>query len=51
MVLAPGASFDAQSVEDALAQRLAKFKLPKRVVVVADLTRNAMGKVQKNIFA
>lgn len=31
-----------------LAARLAKFKLPKRVFVVADLPRNAMGKVQKN---
>ena len=31
----------------ALAGRLAKFKLPKRVFVVTDLPRNAMGKVQK----
>mgnify|MGYP003386638670 CR=1 FL=1 len=30
-----------------LATRLAKFKLPKRVFEVADLPRNAMGKVQK----
>jgi malonyl-CoA/methylmalonyl-CoA synthetase len=30
-----------------LKERLAKFKLPKRVFVVADLPRNAMGKVQK----
>jgi malonyl-CoA/methylmalonyl-CoA synthetase len=28
--------------------RLAAFKVPKRVVLVADLPRNAMGKVQKN---
>jgi malonyl-CoA/methylmalonyl-CoA synthetase len=33
-----------------LASRLAKFKLPKRVIFVADLPRNAMGKVQKNIL-
>jgi malonyl-CoA/methylmalonyl-CoA synthetase len=32
----------------ALAQRLAKFKLPKRVIFVTDLPRNTMGKVQKN---
>ena len=32
----------------ALAQRLAKFKLPKRVIFVPDLPRNTMGKVQKN---
>jgi malonyl-CoA/methylmalonyl-CoA synthetase len=32
----------------ALSQRLAKFKLPKRVIFVPDLPRNTMGKVQKN---
>jgi malonyl-CoA/methylmalonyl-CoA synthetase len=31
-----------------LAQRLAKFKLPKRIHVVGELPRNAMGKVQKS---
>jgi malonyl-CoA/methylmalonyl-CoA synthetase len=31
----------------ALAKRLAKFKLPKRVFVAEQLPRNAMGKVQK----
>ena len=31
----------------ALGGRLAKFKLPKRVFVVPELPRNAMGKVQK----
>jgi malonyl-CoA/methylmalonyl-CoA synthetase len=31
----------------ALGERLAKFKLPKRVLFVDDLPRNAMGKVQK----
>ncbi len=30
-----------------LGARLAKFKLPKRVFVVSELPRNAMGKVQK----
>lgn len=33
-----------------LEQRLAKFKLPKRVIVVDQLPRNAMGKVQKNLL-
>ena len=30
--------------------RSAKFKMPKRVIVVDELPRNAMGKVQKNIL-
>ncbi len=31
-------------------KRLAKFKLPKRVIFVDDLPRNTMGKVQKNVL-
>ncbi|MCB1829645.1 MAG: malonyl-CoA synthase, partial [Gammaproteobacteria bacterium] len=31
-----------------LADRLAKFKQPKRVVLLPELPRNTMGKVQKN---
>ena len=38
------------SVLKALDGRLAKFKMPKRVIVVDELPRNAMGKVQKNIL-
>ncbi len=38
---------DEKAVIAALVDRLAKFKLPKRVFVVDDLPRNAMGKVQK----
>ncbi len=34
----------------ALKPRLAAYKLPKRVVFVDDLPRNAMGKVQKNVL-
>jgi malonyl-CoA/methylmalonyl-CoA synthetase len=34
----------------ALDGRLARYKQPKRVVVVSDLPRNAMGKVQKNVL-
>jgi malonyl-CoA/methylmalonyl-CoA synthetase len=35
------------AVLEALGPRLARFKQPKRVLFVADLPRNAMGKVQK----
>lgn len=34
----------------ALEDRLARFKLPKRVLFVDDLPRNTMGKVQKNLL-
>jgi malonyl-CoA/methylmalonyl-CoA synthetase len=37
-------------VADALRDRLARFKQPKRVVFVDELPRNTMGKVQKNIL-
>lgn len=37
-------------VLEALNGRLAKFKMPKRVIFVDELPRNAMGKVQKNIL-
>jgi malonyl-CoA/methylmalonyl-CoA synthetase len=45
-----GAKVDETSVLQALDGRLAKFKMPKRVFIVDDLPRNAMGKVQKNIL-
>jgi len=48
VVLKSGAALDEASVRDALERRLAKFKLPKRVVFVAELPRNTMGKVQKS---
>jgi malonyl-CoA/methylmalonyl-CoA synthetase len=34
----------------ALKSTLANFKVPKRCYVVAELPRNAMGKVQKNLL-
>ena len=45
-----GADVSEASVLKALDGRLAKFKMPKRVFIVDDLPRNAMGKVQKNIL-
>jgi malonyl-CoA/methylmalonyl-CoA synthetase len=50
LVCNKGAVVDEASVLKALDGRLAKFKMPKRVIVVDDLPRNAMGKVQKNIL-
>jgi malonyl-CoA/methylmalonyl-CoA synthetase len=44
------ASFDASAVLTSLRERIANYKVPKRVFVVEDLPRNAMGKVQKNVL-
>ncbi len=41
---------DEKTIMAALDGRLAKFKLPKRVVFVDELPRNTMGKVQKNVL-
>jgi malonyl-CoA/methylmalonyl-CoA synthetase len=43
-------SLSEKDVLGALNDRLAKFKLPKRVIFVDDLPRNTMGKVQKNLL-
>jgi malonyl-CoA/methylmalonyl-CoA synthetase len=47
VVLRPGAALDENQLRTALEQRLAKYKLPKRIVFVSEMPRNAMGKVQK----
>ncbi len=46
----PGAAPDGAAIMAALKARIANFKVPKAVFVVADLPRNAMGKVQKNLL-
>ncbi len=50
LVCDKGARVDEASVLKALDGRIAKFKMPKKVIVVAELPRNTMGKVQKNIL-
>jgi malonyl-CoA/methylmalonyl-CoA synthetase len=50
VVVAPRrpAELDEAAVQRQLRARLAGYKIPKRVLFVAALPRNAMGKVQKN---
>jgi malonyl-CoA/methylmalonyl-CoA synthetase len=46
----PGAKLDGDQIVAALKAQLANFKIPKRCFVVAELPRNTMGKVQKNLL-
>ncbi len=48
VVARAGHALTEASIIAALRCEIARFKLPKRVVFVADLPRNAMGKVQKS---
>ncbi|MCC2104648.1 MAG: AMP-binding protein, partial [Hyphomicrobiales bacterium] len=50
VVRAKGAEIDEATISRALYGRLAKFKLPKKILFVDDLPRNTMGKVQKNVL-
>ncbi|MEY2927851.1 MAG: hypothetical protein RL367_2328, partial [Pseudomonadota bacterium] len=44
---AAGSSVTADEIAAVLSTELAAFKRPKRIIIVGDLPRNAMGKVQK----
>jgi len=48
LVAKNGAMLHEEQVLQCLRDRLARFKLPKRVIVVDELPRNTMGKVQKS---
>ncbi len=50
IIAKPGAAVDPDRVIAELKAKLANFKIPKRCVVVPELPRNTMGKVQKNLL-
>jgi malonyl-CoA/methylmalonyl-CoA synthetase len=50
VVAKPGATLDGDGIIARLKAQLANFKIPKRCVLVSELPRNTMGKVQKNIL-
>jgi malonyl-CoA/methylmalonyl-CoA synthetase len=50
VVAKPGAVLDETAMIATLRQHLAAFKCPKRVIVLQELPRNAMGKVQKAVL-
>jgi len=45
-----GQSPDLEEMMDAIHQSLARFKHPRKLIVLNELPRNTMGKVQKNIL-
>ncbi len=50
VVARPGHTLTEAAIVGALKSEIASFKVPKRVHFVAELPRNAMGKVQKNVL-
>ena len=48
VVAMPGAPISEAQIIAGIKARLARYKVPKRVLIVDELPRNAMGKVQKN---
>jgi malonyl-CoA/methylmalonyl-CoA synthetase len=48
LVAKPGAVLSEEVIIESIKTRLARYKVPKRIFVVEELPRNAMGKVQKN---
>jgi malonyl-CoA/methylmalonyl-CoA synthetase len=50
VVARPGAALTEAGILAALQARFARYKVPKRVIIVDDLPRNAMGKVQKALL-
>lgn len=48
LVPVPEATPDLSQIEQAVRQALARFKNPQKMIIVPELPRNTMGKVQKN---
>ena len=45
-----GAAPDLDAIMEAVSQSLARFKHPRRLILLDELPRNTMGKVQKNVL-
>lgn len=50
VVVASGSKLDTDHLAGAIREKIARFKQPKRLVLVSELPRNTMGKVQKNVL-
>ncbi|HUG82163.1 MAG TPA: AMP-binding protein [Bryobacterales bacterium] len=47
----PAAGFDAEALLVRCREELASFKTPRKIVVIDELPRNALGKVQRHLLA
>lgn len=50
LVPQPGTELDTDAISARIAEQLARFKQPRKLVVMEALPRNTMGKVQKNVL-
>jgi malonyl-CoA/methylmalonyl-CoA synthetase len=50
VVSKPGAKLNSDAMIADLKSKIANFKVPKKIIIVSELPRNAMGKVQKNVL-
>jgi len=50
VVATNGSAPDFDQINKTIAKSLARFKLPRKLVIVAELPRNSMGKIQKNLL-
>jgi len=48
LVAEESAKLDVEAISSSISGSLAKFKQPQRLIVISELPRNTMGKVQKN---
>ncbi len=50
LVAEPGATPETDAIADAVRDKLARFKHPRKLIMIDELPRNTMGKVQKNVL-
>jgi malonyl-CoA/methylmalonyl-CoA synthetase len=50
VLVSQGGALDCDAIMESIKDKMARFKQPKLLVVVDELPRNTMGKVQKNVL-
>ena len=50
VIVSDGSIVNEEKIISICKDRLANFKVPKRIYFIEDLPRNAMGKIQKNLL-